>query len=248
MSITVNSGSTTVDRPVYEDGEVYFARVVQIVDLGLQEGDEYQGNKKPDSEQVMFTFEFPDVLNGEGKPGWLSMIVTLPQRWEEGGSFKGIHVKSNLYKLFNIVYPEGLFKGKNPSYYSFSYNFNWEDILNKPVQVGVTVTDEGKTYLNKSTLGRVPAKFINSVGKLANTPRVINMDTVTPEDWDSLFGWVKTKIKASLDPNVVEKAEKMDALTSKKELPEDSEKPPINKKPKVTKRSDDPDFNDDIPF
>lgn len=249
MSITVGGGTKapTVDKPVYQDGETYFVRVVQVVDLGLQDGGEYQGNKKPDAEEILLTFEFGEVLNGEGKPGWLSVNLPLPGRWEETGKFKGVHIKSNLYKYLEVLYPEGLFNGgKSKDYRSFSYSFDWNEMLGKPCQLTVKVTDDGAAYINKGSISRVPAKFISSVEPLKNEPVVFNLDTASPEEWMSLFPWVRNKIKASLDPAVVEKAEMLDKMAGQTET--NPSRPVENKtKPKSAKVTA-ADFDDDIPF
>jgi hypothetical protein len=245
MPINTNAGAApSVARPVFEDGETYFARVVQVVDLGLQPGGEYQGQPKPDKEQVLITFEFGDVLNGEGKPGWLSVNLDLPDRWETG-AFKGMHVKSNLYKYLGILYPDGIYKGKNPNYANFSRDFKfWDGLLGKTAQLTVKVYDpeQGRAAIVKGSIAKVPAKFANSVPALQNDPASINFDTITKEQWDNLYPWIQTKIKGSLDPAVRELAAKLDG-----EQVATKPTPKKQSKPKVAEVMD-ADFDDDLPF
>jgi hypothetical protein len=256
MPINVKSGSTggTFTPPPFEAGETYFARVVQIVDLGLQPGGEYQGNPKPDAEQIMFTFEFADVRNDEDKPAWLSVKLQLPKRWEDSGSFQTFHVKSNLYKFLEVLYPKGLYKGKNPSYCGFAYNFDWNDILGAPCQLQVTVIekdDKTRAYIVNDSVARIPSKFLSSVPELENEPRVISMDSsLTQEDWDALFPWVRKMISESLDPNVAELAARMESNPEPTRAPVKA----VNKSPKKAagklpaETPDDDFYDDDVPF
>jgi hypothetical protein len=244
MSITVNNNGGNFVPPPFEDGEIYFCRGVQVVDLGMQSGGEWEGQPKPDVEQVMVTFEFSEVRNQDDKPAWLSAVFSLPKRWPESGKFQNMHVKSNLYKFLNIVYPEGLYPSKNPNYVGFANGFDWKQLLNKPVQFGVRVNDEGRAYLNMSTMGRVPSKLVSSVGELENTPVVINMDTVTTEQWEMLFPWVRTKIANSLSEDIAAKAAELNELTAK---PRTTETSKTNNKPKRAKVTPE-DLDDDIPF
>src|SRR5690554_5331156 len=62
----------------------YPARVVQIIDLGLQNQRPFQGQEKPPAREIAITYEFVDEFmkdeNGEDqedKPRWLTEIMPL---------------------------------------------------------------------------------------------------------------------------------------------------------------------------
>lgn len=237
--------------PPFENEEVYFCRVVQVIYLGLQPGGEWQGTKKPDVEQVMVTFEFGEVRTSEDKPAWLSAFFNLPKRWEDSGAFQSMHIKSSLYKFLSIVYPDGLYPSKNDNYVGFAHSFKWEGVLGKPVQVGVKVVsgDNGtRAYLNMDTLGRVPSKFISSVAELENTPVVVvDIDSITPEEWSVMLPWVRNKILGSLSEEISLKARELNTALLDKDKKETNNKPKA-KTNKVNNDNLNTPFDDDIPF
>jgi len=74
MPLNVNSAKKSSAPkkagPVPLDG-VQLGVLVQVVDLGVQPGGEYQGEKKPDCQQIRLTYELPNDVHdfdGEEKP------------------------------------------------------------------------------------------------------------------------------------------------------------------------------------
>lgn len=254
INVKQSQGSNKSYDYGWEDGETYFARVVQIVDLGLQDGGEYQGSPKPDAEKILFTFEFPDVRNEEGKPAWLSVNLALPQRWEDGG-FKGMHVKSNLLKYLDVLYPEGLYRGgKNPNYVTFGHGFDWSRILGRPAQLTITTRETDgkvKAYIKTSSMSKVPKKFVDSVGELENEPMVVDVTTATAEQWSKLFPWVRNVISESLDEAVAARARELNTEVEgmAENGSESVSEAPKKVKPKKTKPEvEEEPFDDDLPF
>ena len=246
MPINMNQDKKEYKAPPWENDEVYFGRVVQVIDLGLQDGGEYQGEKKRDSEQVLLTFEFNEVRNEDDKPCWLSVFLSLPERWENG-NFKGMHVKSNIYKYLNMLVPEELYTGgNNTSYVNFGYNFSWDKLLNKPLQLKVKVNDEGRARIVDAT--KVGKKFLDQVAELENTPVVIDMESVMLDQWKEIYPWVRKLIGNSLDESVANKAKELDA--SVREVPEQKPKAvPKKKSQKEYKEElDEVPFDDELPF
>lgn len=205
MPINPNgNGGTTITTFPWEDGETYFGRLVQIIDLGLQPGGEFNGEKKPDKEEVLWTFEFPEVLNEKGEPAWLSLFMKLPDRWESG-QFKGIHVKANLYKYLNMMAPDLLYTGgANKSYVGFGRNFSWDKLIGIPLSFTVSVNDDGRAKITDAS--KVGKKFLDDVPPLMTEPLVVDMGSVTEAQWERVSNWIKKKIENSLDPSVANKA------------------------------------------
>lgn len=99
MSMNINSAKSKAPakkNPVPMDG-VQLGVIVQVVDLGVQPGSVYQGEKKPDERQIRLTYELPNDVHefdGEEKPLLIS----------ETFKFSG-HEKSTCYKRINTIDP-----------------------------------------------------------------------------------------------------------------------------------------------
>ena len=103
MSLNGNkpTNAKRVEQPLIE-ADVYPARLVQLIDLGLQAQRPYQGKDKPPVQEVMFTYELVDVfmVNEEGKeqedkPRWVT--ETLPFY----GLFADKATSTKRYKAFD---------------------------------------------------------------------------------------------------------------------------------------------------
>ena len=244
MPINTNTGNTEHKLPPFEDGESYFARVVQVVDLGLQDGGEYQGEKKPDREQILLTFEFGEVRNEDNKPAWLSVFLSLPDRWDNGG-FKGMHVKSNIFKYLNLLIPEELWrKDSSTNYVNFGYTFSWDKVLGRPIQLTVAVNDEGRAKIKEAA--KVSKKFLDAVPELENEPVVIDMESVTPVQWGEIYPWVRKLIGNSLDEAVRNRVVELDEML--KSVGDTPAPKPAPKRVNKKVEKGDPPFDDSIPF
>lgn len=156
-----------------EEG-VYPARIVQVVDLGLQQI-EYNKELK-EAPRVIYTFEFPDefvVIDGEELPRRLSKEYTFPNTeygWKQ----------ANLRELISAA-------GK-------------VDVLtkhlNKPVMVtvGTYESKKGGTRNKVVSVSGVPKGL--KVGNLVNPQIAFEMGDPIPEE---LPDWIKNKIRDSFD-------------------------------------------------
>ena len=158
-----------------EDG-TYPARIVQIVDLGIQKN-EWQGEEKL-VDQVMITFEFPTEtveIEGEQKPRWLSKQYT-----------KSMNEKAALYKLVEAVDPDGKTssKGKHP-----------RKLLGLPcmVTVGSTVSGNAK-IVDTSRLMKGLA-----VDDLYNPAVYFDLASTDKTIFDTFPDWLQNKIKEAVN-------------------------------------------------
>lgn len=150
----------------------YPARIVQVVDLGIQEN-EWQGEVK-NVHRVYITFEFPTELievNGEQKPRWLSKEYTI-----------AMSEKSSLYKLVNSVDPEGKIT-KNGT--------NVKALLGLPLSVTVGRTSNGNAKV--SDVG--PLMKGMAVGELQNPPTFFDLDSSDVKTFEKLPAWIREKIQ-----------------------------------------------------
>lgn len=82
MPLNINSAKKPTSNkvnPVPEDG-VQLGVIVQVVDIGVQDGGMWQGEKKPDCQQVRITYELPNDVHdfdGEMKPLLISETVNF---------------------------------------------------------------------------------------------------------------------------------------------------------------------------
>lgn len=161
-----------------EDG-TYMARIVQVVDLGVQKG-EYKGEEyiRP---EVMITFEFPTetlTIEGEEKPRWLSRQYTV-----------SMNEKSALYSLVNAADPDGKATKKGS---------NAKGLLSLPVMVTVGSTATG----NAKVVGVSRMMKGMSIPELYNDPVFFELDsndTANKQAFEGLPDWLKEKIQTSMN-------------------------------------------------
>lgn len=179
MSLAVKEPKSKVDYGVVEPG-AYMARVVGIVDLGLQKekdwktGEQkyYDDGNEVINNQVWVTFELPTetiTIDDEERPRWLSKEYKL-----------SFHEKSSLSQLINAVSP-----GKRPN--------SLVDLIGKPCQVVVGITSGGK---NKVTAVTTPMKGL-TVPDLQNPTQVFDMDDPDMDVWSKLPQFIKDKVMES---------------------------------------------------
>lgn len=168
------------------DAGTYPARVVQIVDYGLQEQRPYKDQPKPPAREIGFTYEFVDefLLDEDGeeqrdKPRWLSESMVLHNLSAE-------RAKSTArYKAFD---PEGLHDG------------DFTACLGTPIMVTV-VQNPGKTrvYTNVESVSPMRAKDAERCDPLVNGTRLFDLDEPDMEVFETFPGWVQDKIKGNLE-------------------------------------------------
>ena len=95
--------SPAQQRPLIEAGQ-QLARIVQVIDLGLQTQRPFKGEEKGPAYEVYLTFEFPDQrieIGGESKPMWKSTRFKLSS-----------DDRSTCFKWYNRLDPKGLQGGE----------------------------------------------------------------------------------------------------------------------------------------
>ena len=160
-----------------DDGN-HLARIVSVIDVGLQEQTDWQTKEKTDPKKiVMITFETPDEHitikdkegNEEQKPRWISKDYTL-----------SFHEMAALRKLVDAISPdiEGL-----------------DELLNTPVMIniGSTITGNAKIVgVSKPMKGTV-------VGELQNDSFHFDFSHPDMELFNGLLKWQQEKIMSALD-------------------------------------------------
>lgn len=165
-----------------KDG-VYPARVVRVIDLGMQVQTDWKTNepktwddgnimRKP---EVWIDFEFPTEtieLDGEERPLWLGKRYIVSN-----------HEKSGMYQLL-------LATGKNPDSGSVA------DLLGEALQVSVGTTSGGNAKI--TSVSALMSGF--EVGELQNPTLLFDQDNFDQAAYDTLPQFIQTMIDESREP------------------------------------------------
>ncbi len=164
----------------------YPARLVQIIDLGLQAQRPYQGKDKPPAQEIMLTYELVDTFmldeNGnelEDKPRWIS--ETLP--------FYGLYAdKAKSTQRYNALDPDGAYDG------------DFSKALGQPVNVTIVNNAVGdKVYDNVATISTMRARDADKCPELVNPSKLFDLDAPDLEVFNALPEWLRDKIKGNLN-------------------------------------------------
>lgn len=225
------TGNTNrVEQEAMEAG-TYPARLVQVIDLGVQEQQPFKGDPKPPAQEIMVTYEFPDefIKDEEGndiedKPRWLS--ETFPLHPLDSDLAKST-------KRYYAIDPECEEGG------------DWAALIGKPVMVTIVANpgkgkNAGKVFNNVTSTSSMRKKEADKLPELKNEGKVLDLsDADTADILLTLPQWIQDKIKGGLEYEgcAVEKALKKNGKK------EDGEA--ANKKAKKAKKEDDEDVSFD---
>ena len=207
------NGARVEQKPI--DPGVYPARLVQLIDLGLQAQRPYQGKDKPPAIEVMLTYELVDEFmlddNGkprEDKPRWVS--ETLPLY----GLFADKAKSTQRYKVFDPTEEWG---------------GDFTKAVGLPVNVTIVNNSVGdKIYTNVANIGAMRPKDADKCPELKNDTKVFDVDAPDMAVFAELPQWIQDKIKANLNyaGSVLEKevGKGVPAKQAKKETPPPAKK------------------------
>ena len=166
----------------------YPARLVQVIDMGLQP-QVYLGEKKDPKNEIMVTYELLDefMKDEEGndiddKPRWISETFSL-------NSLNVDRAKSTQrYMAFD---PELTFDG------------DWSKLLEVPVIVTLvnkaSKKDKDKVYTNVAAVSTMRSKDASRAKALVNDSKFFDLENPNLDTFLTLPEWVQTKIKGNLD-------------------------------------------------
>jgi hypothetical protein len=165
----------------------YPARLVQLIDLGVQPQRAYMGKDKPPCQEIMLTYEMVDEYmkdekgaDIEDKPRWVS--ESLP--------FFGLHAD----------------KAKSTQrYLAFDPNQDYDGDFTRAVGSPINLTiinnpgKEGKVYDNVASLSPMRPKDAANCPELKNPTKVFDLENPDMEVFNSLPEWIQEKIKNNLN-------------------------------------------------
>lgn len=175
---------TFVEQPSIEKG-VYPARLVQVLDMGLQAKKGFDGSDET-AYMIGFTFELTDVFmvdeKGEDildKPRWVS--CELPLR----------HIKADRAKTTLLA------KALDPE---MEYAGDFSKLISRPLMVSLTSNiSKGKTYTNVVGFEAMRARDIAKCPELVNPSKVFDLSNPDLEVFNSLPEWIRERIKNNLE-------------------------------------------------
>lgn len=177
--------SSRVPQPNIEVGG-HAARLVQVIDLGLQPQKPYKGTVKEPVDMLYVTYELSHVFmlneKGEEEP-------TRPRWISEDFAFYNLKAdKAKSTERYNALDPKGLYKG------------NWPELLGAPCNVLVVHNPrDGKVYDNVGNVS--PATKLPGYvqPELQNPPVFFDLSEPNLEVFAKLPEFLQTRIKSNLN-------------------------------------------------
>lgn len=183
-------GGKRVEQPPMEAG-TYPARLVQVIDLGVQEQQPFKGEPKPPAQELMVTYEFPGEYivdeNGdeqEDKPRWLSETFPLHNLESD---------RARSTARYYAIDPDCKHDG------------DWSALIGQPVMVQIVQNagkgkNAGRIFNNISGTAVMRAKEAAKLDELKNPGKVLDLDDVSTVDiFLTLPEFIQTKIKSGLE-------------------------------------------------
>ena len=182
-SVPTSSGPRA---PVLDEGG-YPARLVQVIDLGLQPQRPYQGQEKPPAYELQVVYESSDEFMpgedgepDESKPRWF---------WENFALHNLKSDRATSTKRYLALDP------------NLEYDGDWSKLIGKPVIVALTKTQgrDGNEYNNVAAISTMRSKEAAKLPDLVNDPVVFDLDDPDLDVFNSLPDRIQEKIKGNLN-------------------------------------------------
>lgn len=176
------SGKT--NEPI--EAGTYPARLVQVIDLGLQAQRPYMGEEKEPKYEIMVTYELTDefLKDDKGEPD-----KTKPRWVSESFVFYSTDAeRSKSAKRYLSMDPNNEFQG------------DWERLLGRPLNVTVVNNVKGdKTYTNVANTSAMRPRDAERCEELVNEAVVFTLDEPNMEVFNRFPEWIQTKIMSNLN-------------------------------------------------
>lgn len=217
------TGGGSISEPL--EAGTYKGRVVQVIDLGRQPQNAFQGKAKAPAQMVMLTYELVDEFmkdedgqDIEDKPRWISEKFVLH-------NLSADRAKSTI--RLKALDPTDELDGDLTA------------LLDIPCHVTVVRNESGgRVFANVASISAVRDRDKRSWPPLINSPIFFDLDNPSLEDFNLLPDWVKKIIQENLDF----KGSGLDRLLNMK----GESKPAASKNNNAKVPS--PELDDEIPF
>lgn len=188
-TIKNTGGGDRVEQPHLPAG-TYPARLVQVIDLGLQPQKPYEGQSKPPANMVHVTYESSDefIVDKEGKevldkPRWFSEDFPMHNPEKD---------MATSTKRAKVIDPE------------CKLDFDWSQFIGLPVGVILVANpgkgkNKGRTFNNVVGLSSLRPKDVEGLPELVNEPKVFSLDEPDMEVFNALPQFLQDQIKGNLE-------------------------------------------------
>lgn len=222
--VPMNGSNKDIAKQEAVEAGSYPARIVQILDFGLQPQRAWQGEEKPPVQEIHIVYELLDeyCLDEEGeeiedKPRWISETIPLH-------NLEADLAKST--KRYKALDPEITFDG------------DFTQLVDIPCTVTITTNagkgkNVGKTYNNVASIAPMRPKEAKKAAALVNESKIFIIDDADVDGFNSLPEWQQDKIKSNLE---FKGSDLANALGGKSEEPK---KKPASKKVEVEEAEED---------
>lgn len=190
----IKGGGNRKRPPALEEGN-YPARLVQLIDIGVQPQRAWQGEEKPPKQEIYTTYEILDEFmkdeegnDIEDKPRWISEFLPLNS------------LDSNLAKSTKR------YVALDPK---LEHDGDWTELMGGPCMITVSADkdkkgkkdDDGNVviYNNISSTQQMRAKDAAKAEELKNPTKVFDFDDPDMDVFLSLPDWLRDKIKSALN-------------------------------------------------
>lgn len=203
---------------------VYPARLVQLIDFGLQSQKPYKGQDKPPVNEIGLTYELVDefMLDESGKP-----IEDKPRWISETLPFYGLYADKAKSTLRYLAF--------DPSQ---EWGGDFSRAITQPVNVTVVNNpgNNGKVYDNVASIAAMRPRDAEKCPELVNEPRVFDLDNPDLKVFESFPEWIRDKIKGNLNYE----GSKLQKMLGGKPAPAPVQEPPKEEAPLEDKDEDAP--------
>ena len=164
----------------------YPARIVQIIDQGMQPQRAYQGMDKPPAHEVRLTYELVDVFmqddegnDVEDKPRWISEVIPL-------------------YSIdIDLAKSTKRYKAIDPG---MEFGGDITQLIGQPCMVTIVHKEsKGVTYDNVGNVSPMSPKQAAKCPELVNPPVLFVIDEPDMEVWEKLPSWMQDIVKGNLE-------------------------------------------------
>lgn len=165
---------------------VYPARVVQIIDFGVQPQRPYQGKEKAPAQEIGLTYELVDEFlkdedgnDMEDKPRWQSEIIPLYSLDQD---------RAKSTQRYLALDPDRVHGG------------DFSQLVGSPCNVTLIHNQSGdKVYVNVAAIAGMRPRDAQKCPELVNDPKVFDLDDPDVEVFRSFPEWIQEKIMGNLN-------------------------------------------------
>jgi|TARA_R110000765_G_scaffold294422_6_gene389655 hypothetical protein len=189
--MTLNAKSTGDIRSKFNPLEsgTYPARLLNVIDCGLQAQRPYQGQLKKPQPEILVTYELNDEFMSDeaGDPD-----ESKPRQISEYFPFYSLGAElAKSTKRYNALDPTGEFDG------------DWTKLIGLPIMLTIVQSpdrkDPTRIYENPTALSTMRSKDVDKLSEMVGVSKLFDIDKPDMDAFNGLAPWMQKKIVANLE-------------------------------------------------